>query len=443
MHKPSQLLIIIACSLLSLSSFAEVNLNKEIANVSQNALTYTNPKIANQPLITSEQQQKLSHQYLTRYFAPWHKPFLLQSFSFIKQQEQEMIDSFAKRSGYSQGRQKHTQEWVKTIATNMNLAKMPNLNMRGITLRLADVRAIPTSDNSFEKWDKPGQGYPFDNIEESTINPNTPVYVLGTSKNGRWYLIISPVVYGWVRSQDVAFVSKNFIKHWQTGQYVVPTTDRLAMYDDQDHFRFDTRIGSLLPMTKMGNENYEVQLAVTNDQGYAKIIPAYLHKTHGTPFPMEATENNIAKLANATIGQPYGWGGMNTYRDCSQTTMNLFASLGIWLPRNSADQAHADNNLINLANYSDTDKLKMIKLYAKPFRTLIWLKGHIMLYLGEKDGQLFVYQDVWGLHTESFFGHEGRAVLGRTVITPITLGQDHITIPSSFIHSVQGLRILG
>jgi hypothetical protein len=55
-------------------------------------------------------------------------------------------------------------------------------------------------------------------------------------------------------------------------------------------------------------------------------------------------------------------------------------------------------------------------------RTLIYIGGHVMLYLGNttRDGQVVpvVYQDVWGLRPAD---NSRRAVIGGSVILPLLL----------------------
>jgi len=47
-----------------------------------------------------------------------------------------------------------------------------------------------------------------------------------------------------------------------------------------------------------------------------------------------------------------------------------------------------------------------------------------MLYVGEKDGKPLIMHNIWGLRTKSFWGKEGRFILGKTLISGMELGRD-------------------
>jgi hypothetical protein len=95
-----------------------------------------------------------------------------------------------------------------------------------------------------------------------------------------------------------------------------------------------------------------------------------------------------------------------------------------------------------LASLSPKHKIKIILTKGKPFLTLVHKPGHIMLYLGHFHGQPMVFQDAWGLPTRNLFGMEGRNVIGKTAITPLTLGEGHSNIPHNLLFSVDGITDL-
>ena len=81
------------------------------------------------------------------------------------------------------------------------------------------------------------------------------------------------------------------------------------------------------------------------------------------------------------MGQPYGWGGYLFNRDCSLAMRDLFVPFGVWLPRNSSAQAKAWQ-YISFVKASPAGKEGIIKDEGVPFATLLWLRGHITLYIG-------------------------------------------------------------
>ena len=73
---------------------------------------------------------------------------------------------------------------------------------------------------------------------------------------------------------------------------------------------------------------------------------------------------------------------------------------------------------------NDDAKLEAIKKEAKPFETLLYLKGHILLYVGLYNGEPAVLHTVWGIRTADTDGKEGRHIVGKTVISSLHLGRE-------------------
>ena len=106
-------------------------------------------------------------------------------------------------------------------------------------------------------------------------------------------------------------------------------------------------------------------------------------------------------------------------RDCSAMTRDFFAPFGIWLPRNSAQQAKK-GRIIDLSGMSDEEKERTIVEKGVPFQTLIHLPGHIMLYVGSIGKKAYVMHNMWGIKT----GDNGRYIIGRGVISGLHLGEN-------------------
>ncbi len=120
--------------------------------------------------------------------------------------------------------------------------------------------------------------------------------------------------------------------------------------------------------------------------------------------------------------------------------LDLFAPFGIWLPRNSSRQAQA-GEVLPLGELFGEEKEKAILDGGIPFLTLIWMKGHIGLYLGEHQGRAAFLHNVWGVKTESFWGEEGRAIVGKTVVTTLQPGAE-LGVGEGLRARVLGMTIL-
>ncbi len=87
---------------------------------------------------------------------------------------------------------------------------------------------------------------------------------------------------------------------------------------------------------------------------------------------------------------------------------------------------------------------KFIKQNAIPFLTLIYLRGHIMLYIGTKDDEPLVMHNVWGgVRTRNFL-KERRNIIGKTVITTLEPGIElfNADLSKTIIQRVQGIVLL-
>jgi hypothetical protein len=56
---------------------------------------------------------------------------------------------------------------------------------------------------------------------------------------------------------------------------------------------------------------------------------------------------------------------------------------------------------------------------------------------------LYVFQDIWALKTFRPFQSQGREVIGKTIITPITFGKDYWNVPKNLLNKSTDLIILG
>lgn len=71
------------------------------------------------------------------------------------------------------------------------------------------------------------------------------------------------------------------------------------------------------------------------------------------------------------------------FNDCSQELKSIFTPFGIWLPRNSGQQAQLDSTL-DLSKHNLDERLSLLKEKGHPLMTIIYIRGHVMLYLGNK-----------------------------------------------------------
>jgi hypothetical protein len=398
-----------------------------------------------QPFLLPAAQQAQSAALYARYFgvaqndpSPWNPAFVAtrvyrQAGTDIAALQRHRLEQFdnsgkpGKRIGYGQDFRPHTAAWIDTIARNMDLAQFErsagyHAAQRAIATDNALVRELPTLDPSFYDRNLAGEGYPFDNLQISAVRPGTPLYVLGTSVDGAWRYVQTPDVQGWVRSEALGLVDETLVAAWRTAAQralgaVIAAS--VSVNDSQGTFRFEAPAGTLLPIVATGAGALQVWVPARDANAHAQIRTALLPPGQIVPTPWSATPRHLAVLLKNLIGRPYGWGNTGFYNDCSSELQSIYAAFGVWLPRHSSTQMSA-GRMTDLSDSTPAKRLDYLMRHGAPLRTLIYIGGHVMLYLGTttRDGHAvpLVYNDIWGLRPAD---NSRRAVIGGSAILPL------------------------
>lgn len=411
----------------------------DLAALPQSADAYVDPATAGAPLIPEAVARRLADLYLDEHFSPWHRldpengPDKVFAFFATPDPGRFFGETLAPRTG----------EWMQRMRALSEVELYPNAGLHAITVRGTSMRVAPTDEPLFRDFSQAGEGYPFDYNQNTAVWAQTPVFVSHVSADGAWALCETRYAYGWIPMRDVALVDESFMRAFECGQYVTFTADRVPLHDDFGLYACQGRVGMVLPRIGCEAGREQALLAVRGDMGEAELRTATVSTCEARPFPVAATPANFALLADALMGQPYGWGGMYGHRDCSATLMDLFAAVGVPLPRNSSKQALA-GDFVPFDGLGDEDKAALIARRARPWLTLLAKRGHIMLYLGLRDGQPVILHTTWGLKTMRG-GVEGRHVIGKTVITTLEPGAElpDLARPDGvLLHKLEGMTFV-
>lgn len=442
----NKLVLFISVNILTLLLSAciadSVSINRDIAKTSQDPTSYLNPATANQPAVSPATATRFATTYLDNFFGVWSKPPYSKK-QTLRREITKIDNAFSKNPGYNLKQRFNDPDFGYHIKNNVAINNFPNFEARAITVNISNLRVLPTDAPSYGNAKIPGEGFPFDNLQNSLLSANTPLYVLHKTKDAKWCFVITPFnSFGWIKTSNIAIVNTAFMQKWQDADLVVAVKDNVSLYDTSGKKSGQTRISELFPLVAVDDTKYQVLIAGRDDNGKAIIKSVSVKKNAAHLWPLTITEANIAILAKEFVGRPYGWGGVLGRRDCSETTEDLFAPFGIWLPRNSLAQAKS-RPFIDLEDDDSPVKQKIIEAKAKPFLTLILMPGHILLYVGHKNGEIYALHNRWGLVTyDSKTDTEGRAIIGRTVITTMDLGKHYRNVGWVFLDSVKGITLL-
>jgi len=395
--------------------------------------------VNDQPLLGPGEQALLHQRLLERFFAPWHlaKPSLSMEQAF------GAVRAYGSKPGYAENLQPYARDRWERVVALQNMAAFPSRGFAAIITRNTAMRSLPTLRPFFLDPTRPGEGFPFDYFQHSALWMGTPVYVCHESLDRAWLFVETAVVNGWVRSEDVARAEPDFCSGYESLSMAALTLDDTPLLGEGG-FLGQTHIGAMFPLQAQTSQGLIVRVPVRGADGRAEIGLATLNSLQAAPMPLPLTSRAVAGLADAMSGQLYGWGGMFENRDCSATMRDLFLPFGVWLPRNSGQQAREGGLLVSLEKMDASAKLAAISTRGVPFASFISMPGHIGLYLGtDGRGEPLMLHNIWGVRTVLADGTEGRAVVGRLVITTLRPGEDRPDVRrGAFLERVRALTIL-
>jgi len=420
MEKIFRNFLLLGCLIAVSNCVSSPEVIRDIRVLPQSHRHYLDAESADHPLLTPEEHRCAVERFQAACFSPWHRDAPVHP-------KEELALPFLKTAlnpGYGENKRRHSREWVESLEHNACLEDYPNRVFRAITVDNADLRVLPTHRPHFTSPGGPGTGFPFDHLQNSSIHVHTPVLVTHASRDKSWLFVESHTGAGWIAARDIAAVDPIFISCWQDHRLLAVLKDETPIYDEAGVFLFMAGIGAFFPLVDKDRERYCILAATPDEDRNARIRRAWVDSAAVRPMPLPPTQADVASLADELLNKPYGWGGLYRNRDCSSTLKDLFTPFGIWLPRHSSHQATESGFYIDLTPLSSESKKQTILEEGIPFFTLLWLEGHIMLYVGKQDGEPIVFHNMWGIKTRNILGREGRKIVGHAALTTLHPGTD-------------------
>ena len=310
---------------------------------------------------------------------------------------------------YFQCEEKATKEdYAKLIENTQNPdAKKEQKVLYGIATQRTELRTFP---DPIAIWDDPADS-DFDYQYLVSIRVNEPVVITSKSKDGKYYLAKNICCSGWIPADAVA-ICKNkeeWISAWD-----IDERDALVVWGDKvftetsivgaETSELMLTMGTVLELAKdidinelidnrSAYNNYAVWIPVRNEDGsYSKKLTLISEHKDVCAGYMPLTKSNIAKVTLSALGNTYGWGGSLYSDDCSGYMRNVYKCFGMELARNTTWQTAMPMAKVDLQYMAKEEKIKFLD--NLPFGTILFISGHEMMYLGEKDGNYFVISAV-------------------------------------------------
>lgn len=373
--------------------------------------------------------QALRENLKESYLKAWYSPWLDMKVKSNKKEVFWILKEMNKSTGYGEDLKPNAKAFNDELIKSMDIEHYPSTKIKAVVVRDSDVRAVPTNKPYYLS----PKGYPFDRYQNSLIFQGTPVLITHFNMDKTYAHIQSSFVYGWIKVSDLAYMhDKDIELLTKLKNYVMPIKDKIPLYTDYGDFYTNARVGelfALIPQSqktpqKPQKKELKAYGFLRDAKGYAILQSVILDEKDFFIFPKAFNSENMAYFIDTMLGQKYGWGGLLGNRDCSAFTRDSFANFGILLPRNSYAQSRYANNYVDLSSMKAKEKEDYILKNATPFGTLIYLKGHIMLYLGAYNHQAIVAHSIWSVQTQKHFKTLSHKI-GGVVITSLWLAEEH------------------
>ncbi len=362
--------------------------------------------------LSGKKQRKLNKIYNKKYFSPWNLKKFDKSLKDISWAIRSVQKHKIYNSDYRRIKNLTYNKWIK----NSNYSNLNSLRKYGITIKHSNLHAFPMSQAYYYDPKKTGEGFPFDYNQNSSYHINTPLFISHYSLDKKWAFVRGSTAYGWISISNIALVDKKFMQNFKNDKYSIVIKDNLRLLNNNKSISI-IKLGSIFPRGKYKDDNNSIKegylFASKDKNGQANLEIATINKNNLiAKKPIAFTPSNISRIAKELINEPYGWGGLLETRDCSSMTKDYLSVFGIFLRRNSNKQSK-DGISKNIKKYKKWQKKKVIISKAKPFRSLLYVKGHIVLYIGQYRGEPIIMHTYWGARLKDGSKH----ILGRTLIS--------------------------
>ncbi len=284
------------------------------------------------------------------------------------------FDKLAYRGSYLDDR-RMTKADMEEIRDNRNVKAIPSVVVPqvGFTTESLNMKLYPTHHTIHRGNEK------FDSNQYTRMSAFLPVFIMHTSKDGQFYYVMTEFMRGWVPVEKIKIYSQVAFSGIQQMPFIRVIKDNTTIGGVK------YGIGDKVPLLSYDNNE---ALVLTPQGTYAKA------ELNGSFVIGNAKydEKLMKAMAESQLNNPYDWGGKAGYRDCSAYVRDLWRVFGADIPRSSGLQKLVGKKLIDKPK-SEKEFYTVLK-NAKPYRTLIFFKGHVIMYGGMEDGDYIIYHAV-------------------------------------------------
>lgn len=333
-------------------------------------------------------------------------------------------------------------EHIKSeILNNRNLEALKDTEhiepAYGILIQNADLRSFPAALPLTS-----GKNGRYDYLQETVLLLNEAVVVLHRSLDGKWCFVQAENYYGWISETSIAYCEREYMETWYDAMKDMENPDVLLVTKnvelDAEDGESQLRMGTRLKYEREDDGIFAVYLPVRAEDKSLRLktfrispedaVYQYLHQGY-----LHYTRSNVIRLATALLDTPYAWGDALPYStvyaydsdigmDCSSTIGAVYRCFGFVMPRNTG----AQRNLVwpgeKVSGYSSSERRELLE--QTDMGTLLYSPGHVMMFLGEYEGEYYVLHNT----TTERLQDGTEETFYRCVITSMSLGEKGSTI---------------
>ncbi len=243
-----------------------------------------------------------------------------------------------------------------------------------------DLKSFPMADG-FYSYGASG----LNKAQETELSVGMPVAVLHRSADGIYLFVQAYHYAGWIPAWSCAFCGSDTFRQFalRSPEAGITVTSSVVTVNG---VRLD--MGVYLPCIGETENGYEVLLPLRGTDGtYAETV-ALLSRSDAVRGRLPYTMKNFYEQAFRYLGTPYGWGGADGGVDCSGFVCCVMRSFGIMIPRNTTEQRYYSGASTDVSAMSGSERAGLLASSRYPIA--IHRQGHVMLYLGESDGLMWI-----------------------------------------------------
>lgn len=321
-----------------------------------------------------------------------------------------------------------------TYTANLGLESIPgSVEVRfGLVITRSNMRTYPTDDRYYKSPDDLN----LDRFQENGLFPGDAVALLHISADREWVFVRSYNYAAWVRAGNIAIGDRQVIEDYKNrSDFIVVSGDKVRTSFNPEipalsELQLD--MGIRIPLADReihGNSLYgqnpytsHIVLLPTRDHdGKLELKPTLISKNKDVsrgykPF----TRENIIRQAFKFLGERYGWGHSYNARDCTGFIMEVYKTFGIAMPRNTGQQGDGNYGENTRFTHQSSKAEKLLALKNMDIGDLIYVPGHVLMYIGDVNGEPYVIHDVSVFRYIDASGKYYEGVLNGVSVTPLT-----------------------